>query len=90
MESLIELFIHVDDFCQAFLPQLDQHLLNSAMVRVAERPTPPHHLGYDEIPHYNCCGESSLNPKIYPNLVAFFGRKGQAWYYTEIGVFGQP
>ncbi len=47
-------------------------------------------LGYDEIPHYNCCGESSLNPKIYPNLVTLFGRKGQDWYYTEIGVFGQP
>jgi hypothetical protein len=47
-------------------------------------------LGYDEIPHYNCCGESSLNPKIYPNLVTFLGRKGDAWYYTEIGVFSQP
>jgi hypothetical protein len=47
-------------------------------------------LGYDEIPHYNCCGESSLNPKIYPNLVAFLGRKGEAWFYAEIGVFGQP
>ena len=47
-------------------------------------------LGYDEITHYNCCSASSLNPTIYPNLVTFFGRKGETWYYAEIGVFGQP
>ena len=29
MESLTELFCHVDDFCQAFLPHWDQHLLAS-------------------------------------------------------------
>jgi hypothetical protein len=29
MESLLELFVHVDDFCQAFLPNLEQHLLSS-------------------------------------------------------------
>ena len=23
MESLLELFVHVDDFCQAFLPNLE-------------------------------------------------------------------
>jgi len=47
-------------------------------------------LGFDEITHYNCCSASSLNPTIYPNLVTFFGRKGETWYYAEIGVFGQP
>jgi len=47
-------------------------------------------LGYDEIPHYNCCSAATLNPRIYPNLVTFFGRKGDTWYYGEIGVFGQP
>jgi hypothetical protein len=47
-------------------------------------------LGFDEITHYNCCSGSSLNPTIYPNLVTFFGRKGDTWYYAEIGVFGQP
>jgi transposase len=29
MESLLELFVHVDDFCQAFLPNLERHLLSS-------------------------------------------------------------
>ena len=47
-------------------------------------------LGFDEIAHYNCCSASSLNPTIYPNLVTYYGRKGDTWYYAEIGVFGQP
>jgi Transposase DDE domain len=29
MESLVELFVSVDDFCQAFLPQLEKYLLQS-------------------------------------------------------------
>lgn len=29
MESLLELFVHVDDFCQVFLPAFEQHLLTS-------------------------------------------------------------
>ena len=33
MESLLELFVSVDDFCQAFLPSLQQHLLNSGAVK---------------------------------------------------------
>lgn len=33
MESLVELFVHVDDFCQAFLPQLEQHLLKSGLLQ---------------------------------------------------------
>jgi hypothetical protein len=33
MESLLELFVHVDDFCQAFLPQLEQHLLSSGAIK---------------------------------------------------------
>lgn len=47
-------------------------------------------LGYDEIPHYNCCSAATLNPRRYPNLVTFYGRKGETWYYGEIGVFAQP
>lgn len=31
MESLLELFVHVDDFCQAFLPAFEQHLLTSGV-----------------------------------------------------------
>jgi hypothetical protein len=33
MESLVELFVHVDDFCQAFLPKLEQHLLQSGAIQ---------------------------------------------------------
>jgi transposase len=33
MESLLELFVHVDDFCQAFLPKLEQYLLRSGAVK---------------------------------------------------------
>jgi hypothetical protein len=47
-------------------------------------------LGFDEVDHYLCCSASSLNPRIYPNLVTYYGRKGDTWYYAEIGVFDQP
>ena len=33
MESLLELFVAVDDFCRAFGPQLEQHLLSSGAVK---------------------------------------------------------
>jgi transposase len=33
MESLLELFVHVDDFCQAFLPNLEQYLLTSGAIK---------------------------------------------------------
>ena len=33
MESLLELFVHVDDFCQAFLPGLEQHLLSTGAIQ---------------------------------------------------------
>jgi len=33
MESLLELFVQVDDFCQAFLPQLEQHVLINEIVK---------------------------------------------------------
>ena len=33
MESLLELFVHVDDFCQAFLPTMKQHLLSSGAIK---------------------------------------------------------
>jgi hypothetical protein len=33
MESLLELFVSVDDFCQAFLPNLQQYLLDSGAVK---------------------------------------------------------
>jgi hypothetical protein len=33
MESLVELFVSVDDFCQAFLPLLEKHLLQSGQIQ---------------------------------------------------------
>jgi hypothetical protein len=33
MESLVELFVSVDDFCQAFLPPLEKHLLQSGQIQ---------------------------------------------------------
>lgn len=33
MESLVELFVHVDDFCQIYLPKLEQHLLESGTIK---------------------------------------------------------
>jgi hypothetical protein len=33
MNSLVELFCHVDDFCQIFQPKLEQHLLSSGIVQ---------------------------------------------------------
>ena len=33
MESLLELFVHVDDFCQSFMPVFEQHLLNSGKIK---------------------------------------------------------
>ena len=29
MDSLLELFVHVDDFCQVFMPAMEQQLLQS-------------------------------------------------------------
>ncbi len=47
-------------------------------------------LGFDEIPHYGCCSAATLNPYVFQNMVTFFARKGETWYYGEIGVFDQP
>ena len=33
MESLLELFCYVDDFCQAFLPKQEQHPLESGAIQ---------------------------------------------------------
>jgi len=43
--------------------------------------------GYDEIPHYQCCSASVLNPLHAENMLAFFARRAEVWYYVEIGAF---
>ncbi len=44
-------------------------------------------LGYDEVPHYRCCSESTLNPVQAETMVAFFALRGQTWFYVELGRF---
>ena len=44
-------------------------------------------LGYDEILHYYCCAETEMNPIPAEKMVAFFAKKGDVWYYVELGVF---
>lgn len=44
-------------------------------------------LDYDEVPHYRCCGESSLNPLQAQNMVAFFAVRENTWFYVELGDF---
>ncbi len=45
-------------------------------------------LGYDGVPHYGCCSNAMLNPIVRTNMVSFFARRGQTWYYVEIGAYG--
>lgn len=47
-------------------------------------------LGYDGVWHYGCCSGGELNPRTAQNIIGFFAWRGDRWYYTEIGVFGQP
>jgi len=42
---------------------------------------------YDQIPHYQCCSGSQLNPKSAKYMVAFFAQRGGKWFYVEIGVY---
>jgi hypothetical protein len=39
---------------------------------------------FDDIPHYGCCSLAELNPRQARELVAFFARRGDTWYYVEI------
>jgi len=41
-------------------------------------------LGYEEVPHYLCCSWAPQNPVAFKNMVSFFGRRGETWYYVEI------
>lgn len=42
---------------------------------------------YDEVPHYRCCSAGGINPIKSENMVSFFGKKEDKWYYVEIGSF---
>ncbi len=45
---------------------------------------------YDEIPHYQCCTPALLNPGKSMNMVWFFARRGNNWYYVEAYIPQQP
>lgn len=42
---------------------------------------------YDEIPHYLCCSAGGINPLKSENMVSFFGKRSNKWYYVEMGAF---
>lgn len=42
-------------------------------------------LGYDEIPHYSCCSAAEFNPRMWKNMVAFFGLRGKKWFFVQVG-----
>ena len=39
--------------------------------------------GYDAIPHYQCCSGAALNPGTSANMVWFYAKRGEQWYYVE-------
>ncbi len=41
-------------------------------------------LGYEEIPHYLCCSASTKNPYAHKEMISFFGRHENQWYYAEL------
>jgi len=45
-------------------------------------------LGYDDVPHYLCCGDSGLNPKARQGAVLFFGNKDNQWNFVRIAAPG--
>jgi hypothetical protein len=47
-------------------------------------------IGFANIPHYECCSGTALNPVKAPAMVAFFAEANDQWWYAEIGAFGNP
>lgn len=35
------------------------------------------------IPHYNCCAGATINPRNSDNVISFFLKDGNQWYYVE-------
>ena len=44
-------------------------------------------LRYSQIPHYQCCSGTVLNPRQAMDMVSFFAEHDAAWYYVELGAF---
>jgi hypothetical protein len=45
--------------------------------------------GYEEIPHYKCCGIAPINPVVAQKMVSFFAERDGVWYYVEAGNFSK-
>jgi hypothetical protein len=45
-------------------------------------------LGYEKINHYSCCSAAELNPKMWKNMVTFFGTRGKRQFLVKIGIPG--
>lgn len=47
-------------------------------------------LGYEQIPHYQCCSGAEENPRLYAGGVTFFATRGGTNFYVAIGVNPAP
>jgi hypothetical protein len=45
-------------------------------------------LGYYKVSHYACCSGAEFNPKMWKNMVYFFGMRGKQRFLVKIGVPG--
>jgi hypothetical protein len=43
-------------------------------------------LGYDHISHYGCCIAAQRNPRMFTNMIVFFGSRGQTDYFVQISL----
>jgi putative hemolysin len=41
-------------------------------------------LGYEDVPHYLCCGDSGFNPRARQGAVMFFANNADTWYFVRI------
>ena len=83
MESLLELFVHVDDFCQAFLPSMEQNLISRGAVKRHRARSLPvsvvmiilfhfHQSHYRNFEAYYCEHVLMHLRSEFPNLVSYF------------------
>lgn len=42
---------------------------------------------YDEVVHNRCCEPAVCNVQTYADMVALYARRGDAWFYVEMGVY---
>ncbi len=46
-------------------------------------------ISYDEVIHDRCCEPAIFNVTTCADMVSFYARQGDTWYYVEIGVYGE-